>query len=421
MSQEKPRAMLVNVGGATAPAVHTLNEQRPEFICFFVSEESQPAIKKGILPALKYQPEHYDWIKTSAPQDLLECYRALVENLPRILEKWGVSAEQLGVEYTAGTKPMSVAAVLATIQTCSQYFYTGAKDASGRDRGGIGVVLDNREYTWFQTNPWEVLAVPTRQEIALLFNCGRFADAQERALRLSKVADPDMRPVYKALADLIEGYALWDRFEYAKANEKLSGALPTLKAYTAGRDDPLQTTIETVESHVQILRKLKENSPEAARLDVLDMLANAGRRADLAQKYDDATARLYAVLESLARNTLINKYGINPGKVAPELVPENIRREYIRRYSDPQNPDEGLKLGLQAQYLLLEALDDPLGKAYKAREKELNQVLNIRNQSRLAHGTTPVRPETYQKLREIVMEFAQVKDDELVYFPVMRL
>lgn len=421
MTPENPRAMLVNVGGATAPAIHTLNNQRPAFICFFVSEESYPSIRNDILPALDYQPEHYDWIKTADPQNLLECYRALADNLPGILRKWGVAPEQLGVEYTAGTKSMSVAAVLATIQTSSQYFYTGAKDASGRDRGGIGVVLDGKEYTWYQTNPWEELAVTARQEIALLFNHGRFTDAQERAQRLAKVAPPEMRKVYESLADLIEGYALWDRFEYKQAQAKLSRALSALRIYIAGRDDPLRMTLDVVEKQVEFLREMADNSEKALHLDVLDMLANAARRADVARKYDDATARLYSVLESLARNRLLIRYHIKAGNVLPEQVPETIRPDYIRRYSDADHPEQGLKLGLQAQYLLLYALEDELGKMYKAKEEELERVLHARNQSRLAHGTQPIRPDTYQKLREIVMQFAGVREDELIRFPEMRL
>ena len=156
----KPKVMLVNVGGAIAPAVHSLNEHQPAYICFFVSEDSRPAIHSQILPALKYSPLHFDWVETPAAQSLLECYRALAEELPRILRKWGIRPEELAVEYTAGTKPMSVAAVLATIDFSSQYFYVGSKDPSGRDRDGVGVVLDGQEKSWFQTNPWRSWPYP---------------------------------------------------------------------------------------------------------------------------------------------------------------------------------------------------------------------------------------------------------------------
>lgn len=421
MNTMKRKAMLVNVGGATAPAIHTLNEQQPDFICFFVSPDSKPLIRSKILPALVYQPEHYDWIETSAPQSLLDCYRALAENLPRLLDKWGLSSSDLLVEFTAGTKPMSVAAVLATIEASSQYFYVGASDPSGRDKNGIGVVLDGKEYTWFQANPWEVMAVSARKEIALLFNHGRFTDAKERAERLALVVPDEMRRVYESLAELIDGYALWDRFEYRQAQTKIYKALSALKLYTAGTEDPLRFTLETVESHTKFLGGLNEKGEQARPLDVMDMLANAARRAEVAQKYDDATARLYSVLEALARNQLLSRYAIKAGAVHPEKVPENIRAEYVRLYSDPQAPNDGLRLGLQASYRLLAVLGDELGQKYLTQEEELNRVLLARNQSRLAHGTAPVSPDTYNKMRQIILSFAQVSEDELPRFPEMKL
>lgn len=323
-TQEKLQAILVNVGGAVSPAIHTLNEQQPRFICFFVSEETRPLIREKILPALNYQPEHYDWIETPAPQSLLECYRALSSNLPRILEKWRIPPELLGVEYTAGTKPMSVAAVLATIEFTSRYFYVGARDPQGRDRDGIGVVLDGKEWTWFQTNPWEELAVRERRDIALLFNHGRFADAHERAQRLAKVAPNMMRRVYEALAELIEGYALWDRFEYRTAQQKISRALQDLRLYVASSDDPIRLALDTVDKHVKFLSELNSKGDAAQRLDALDMIANADRRAKLAQKYDDAVARLYSVLEALARRRLLTAYGVKSSAVRPEQIPEDL-------------------------------------------------------------------------------------------------
>jgi CRISPR-associated protein (TIGR02710 family) len=316
---------------------------------------------------------------------------------------------------------MSVAAVLATIEFSSQYFYVGSRDPSGRDREGIGVVLDGKEFSWFQTNPWEELAVRDRKEIALLFNHGRYADARERAMRLARVVPEEMRKIYEALADLIEGYALWDRFEFREAQVKISKSCAVLKTYLAGRDDPLRMTIEQVEAQLPFLRGLCERSKAAQRLDALDMLANAERRAVKAQKYDDAVARLYAVLEGLARNRLASKYDIKTNCVRPDQVPERLRERYKCLYQDPDKPEDGLRLGLQASYHLLAELKDELGMKYLQYENELNRVLNARNQSRLAHGTEPVKSETYHKLREIIMVFAEAKEEDLPIFPEMRL
>lgn len=421
MSLEKPLVMLVNVGGSHLPVIHSLNQQQPAYICFFVSKDSKPLIWEKILPALNYNPRHYDWIETPAPQDLLACYKALEAELPQKLTKWEVPPEALCVEYTAGTKPMSVASVLVTINTTSQYSYVGAADASGRDHGGIGFVLEGREYIWNQVNPWEQLAVPARREIAMLFNLGRLTDAHERTLRLSKVAPAEMRKFYEALAELFEGYALWDRFDYRQAQAKIYKSLAALRLYTAGREDPLRLTLDTVEQQAEFLRRLNEKNEESQRLDTLDMLANAARRADASRRYDDAVARLYATLESIARKRLSSHFKIQTNAASPDLIPVALRDEYIRLYGETENCKFGLRLGLDASYRLLAALDDPLGQKYIERKAELDQVLYARNQSRLAHGVEPVKPETYQKLSAIVMDFANASEAELPRFPEIRL
>jgi CRISPR-associated protein (TIGR02710 family) len=420
MTDKTISAMLVNIGGASAPAIHILNEHKPPYICFFVSEDSKKMIREKILPDLEYTPTHYDWIQTDSPQNLMTCYKALTDDLPRILKKWNVAPENLGVEYTAGTKPMSVAAVLATLDTCSNYFYVGAADSSGR-KDGYGVVLDGKEFTWFQVNPWEVLAVEARKEVSILFNHGRYADARERTERLAQVSEPEMKPVYEKLAELIEGYALWDRFEYTEAQEKMSRALKVLKPYLTGKNDPLHTMLEEVDRNLEFLRAINPKTPQGARLDFLDLLANARRRAEKAKKFDDAVARLYSALEAAARSRLLHIYGIKNGALPIKKIPEHLLAEFLKRYGDPDKPDAPIKIGLKESYRLLEALGDDLGKAYSANQSDLEKVLNIRNSSRLAHGTAPVREETYQKMLDLLYLFGNVTPEELPEFPELRL
>jgi CRISPR-associated protein (TIGR02710 family) len=174
--------------------------------------------------------------------------------------------------------------------------------------------------------------------------------------------------------------------------------------------------------NVQFLRELLGKKQPKARvhhLDILDLLANAQRRAELACRYDDAVARLYSALESLARYQLQDEHGIANAEVPPEKVPEDVRAAYIEHYLDEE---EGtLVLGLDASYRLLAALDDDLGKRYVNRYQDLRQVLNIRNQSRLAHGRNPVRPHVYQRLRDLIFDFADIEEADLPTFPILEL
>jgi len=307
---------------------------------------------------------------------------------------------------------MSVAAVLATMQFCSHYFYVGSADVQGRDRDGIGIVLDGKEMSMYQSNPWEVLAVSARQEIALLFNHSRYTDAYEKTVTLSKVTDNDMKPFYKALADMIEGYAAWDRFDCKNAQRLLNKAFQELKTYSAGRDDPIRSTLTLLEKHCQFIQDLQQPTANGSQLDFLDLLANSDRRAGNAKKYDDAVARLYSALEGLARNRLKYEYHIQNHKVAPHEIPANEREEFMRQFSDPNTPAEPLRLPLEASFLLLAALKDELGLKYKEKEEDLKRVLFARNQSRLAHGETPVKQETFENLRKILVLFSGVDEQE---------
>lgn len=414
------QAMLVSVGGAPAPIIYSLNQRQPTYICFFVSPETKSMLHEDILPALEFQPRHYDWIETPSAQLLNDSYRVLAQSLPPLLAKWEVPWTALQVDFTGGTKTMSVAVVLATIEHVSSYSYVGAPDADGRDKGGVGVVLNGRESMWYQANPWDELAVLERREIALLFNRARYDAAHERAAQLSTVVSEEQRPIYAALAQGIEGYALWDRFEYQPAQKRLSQALKILEPFAAGRTGPLVAAIRKMRENVQFLRDLLgKDTATAHRLDLLDLLANAQRRAELACRYDDAVARLYSALESLARYRLLDEYGLCNAEVSPEKVPEAVRPIYVERYLDEE---EGtLVLGLDASYRLLAALGDDLGQRYEAQYRKLRQVLNIRNQSRLAHGQNPVRPEVYERLQTLLFDFAAVDEGDLPTFPTLEL
>ncbi|GAF87305.1 unnamed protein product, partial [marine sediment metagenome] len=114
MLTKRPKAMIISLGGTPAPITFSLNHQKPEYICFFVSEETRVTIDKDILPNLDFKPRHHDWIVTPSAENLSVCYRAVSRELPQILKKWKVDPKDLVVDYTGGTKTMSVSLALST-------------------------------------------------------------------------------------------------------------------------------------------------------------------------------------------------------------------------------------------------------------------------------------------------------------------
>ncbi|MGQ9779365.1 MAG: TIGR02710 family CRISPR-associated CARF protein [Bacillota bacterium] len=159
------------------------------------------------------------------------------------------------------------------------------------------------------------------------------------------------------------------------------------------------------------LEEASDKGRKIGRLHVVDLIANAGRRA-AEGAYDDAVARLYRALEMRAQVALAER-GINTGDVKPEEIPAVIREEMTARH---RGSDGKIRLPLHASYQLLAALGDPIGLAYMG-EKRAPALLEARNNSILAHGRRPVTPEIYRGMLEIALALTEVKEDELPRMP----
>lgn len=409
-----PKAVVLSVGGSAAPIIASLNAQQPEYVCFFVSAASRAAIEAEILPGLIYRPRHHDWIETPSAEDLLACYGALHREIPRLAEKWRVSLAEWVADYTGGTKTMSVALGLATIQAVGRYSYVGGTE---RTKDGLGVVVDGKERILHLSNPWDALAVIARQRASLLFSRGRYEAAAEEYEAIADRMSEAERRVYQAFVLLCRGYAAWDRFAHGVAQESLSRALRTLEPYAAGMNDPALTALVTTASgQARLLVGLR--GKEGAELRVADLIANARRRGDLEARYDDAVARLYSGLEMSARSALELRHGIRASHVLPAQVPPSLREEYQRQYGKTTG-DGGcfLKLPHYAAFRLLAELKDDLAVRYFAREQEVKAVLDQRNSSILAHGDKPVGEKVYRELLPLVCGVVGVAVKNLPQFP----
>src|SRR5215813_8465065 len=103
--QQPCQAMLVSLGGSREPVLFALNQQRPAHVVFFVSPQSETELQM-VIQGLNFRCR-FNHIVSPSAEDLGECYRALREQLPIMLAQWGLSEDDLVVDYTGGTKSMS--------------------------------------------------------------------------------------------------------------------------------------------------------------------------------------------------------------------------------------------------------------------------------------------------------------------------
>lgn len=412
MPQTNPRAILISVGGSPQPIIKSLNEQKPEYICFFTSGATKDSTEKDVLLNLSFKPRHWDWIITPNAEGLSDCYREIATKLPDILKKWNIKENELIVDYTGGTKTMSVAITLATIEQSSVYSYVGGVE---RSKGGVGIVVNGKEKILLLDNPWNEIALMDQKKACILFTKARYASSSEVFAGIEEKVSENYKPFFKALKTMSDGYDLWDRFKHEDARNRLYTCRDVLKTYSI-HNKKLERIVATLLQNILFLDKLKDNK----ELLYYDLIANARRRAEFENKYDDAVARLYRAIEAMAQFKLKLTHGIDSSNVNKDLIPIDVREEFVSKYRD--NKDNKIKLGLYVSYDLLNRLDNPLGKSFfEFYEKEIRGLLDIRNSSILAHGYRSVSQDTYEKLLEVILKFSGIRREDLPEFPVLEL
>lgn len=276
------KAIIVSVGGTPAPIIFSLNHSTPEYICFFTSRETKKTIEEIILPELKFKFCHHDWIVTPNAELLSECYSQLPKKLPGIIEKWELDPKDLCVDYTGGTKTMSVALAMATVDQSCCYSYIGGGE---RSKGGVGVVVDGHERMHFLENPWDEIAQVEKKEACILFNKERYATAVDVLKKCVERVSNDQKPLFRALCEMVTGYDLWDRFKHTEARKHLYKCRETLTALGSERKE-IKALVRQVETNIEFLETLLSgNKPSICYYR--DLLANAKRRADLEQKSEN--------------------------------------------------------------------------------------------------------------------------------------
>lgn len=409
---DKPKAMIISVGGSPEPLIVSIKENCPEFICFFASEQSVDKIGE-IKQAAGYAFKDCK-VFLNDHQDLTECYIKSQECIRRLREA-GYSREDVLVDFTGGTKPMSGMLLSSSLSEGYTFIYVGG---TKRDKDGLGIVKNGAEVVIKEHNPWNLYAVEQRKKLCLYFNSGQFTACQAIISDALEQCRPDSAEVelFNGLSLTVSGYLEWDKFEHKKARKLLSEGYGSLSLFArlTGKKNIKIFTIGIVDNldYLNTFANQTRGYKDISRYHVLDLLGNARRRY-LEGRFDDAIARLYRALEMTAQWKLQTTYGINTSKVLPEQVPNTIREQYISKYFS----GDSLQIPLVASFGLLEALGDVAGKVFNDLRVEITKILSVRNSSILAHGVQPVDGDNYRKFLCTIMQLCDVEEKEVPVFP----
>ncbi len=347
------KTLILSVGGSLSPIIFSIKHHQPDKIIFFTSKETEKQISEILQQIDLNQTHYFDKIITYSAENINDCLKAILSRLPEILARWQTTPDDIIVDYTGGTKSMSSALVIGTVEYTKCFSYIGGKDEQSRNKDGIGVVIDGKEKILIIKNPWDELALEAKKKLCFLFNLGRYGAAKEVAEQAEAKVSGREKSLFTVIKSFCDIYYHWDAFRYKTASHNLKKAIRELEDICCQLPNHhslvrfLDKTKENEEFLNILIYDTKERQLTKARNDIddeikmapekrdmhflLDLLANAKRRARLEQRYDDALVRLYRAIEKRAQMEL-TKYNLKADDIKLNLIPEKIKKEIHRKY-----------------------------------------------------------------------------------------
>nr|BAL57705.1 hypothetical conserved protein [uncultured Acetothermia bacterium]BAL59389.1 CRISPR-associated protein TIGR02710 family [Candidatus Acetothermum autotrophicum] len=383
------RVLLISLG--TGPSVehgiaYSIKHHRPDHVIYFATDQSLSSRTK-IEALLSPSAPASEVIRLENGDEPNEIYREACKALGG-LQRDGINIiEDVYVDFTSGTKAMSAGLFAAALaySVRNLIYISGQRDSDGRVISGTERVMT--------FPPSEIFADHLLHQIVELFNKRLFGAALqliEDGLR--EIHVQKLRQALGELHKLCLAYQAWDWFDHSKAMEHFE---------QIERDviDHWSRQIGSNKGWVlQIAKELRSEGPITKRYSeklLIDLWLNVERRME-EEHWIDAVARLYRLVELIAQACLAQKYELDTGALEVDKLPEHVRSKYEQLRDERGR----VRLGLKQAYALLEDLKDPLGKHYK----NLEGVLQARNESIAGHGLQPVKQEICEKLAGQVRE-----------------
>jgi len=372
------KVLLCSVGGSYQPIITAIESLEPDFIFFICTEGPKGSekqitgkgnvIKAGLgdekptlpnIPTLVGLQENcYELVPVEA-DNLDSTYNTIYKTIDLIADRFPEA--EMVADYTGGTKGMSVALVLAALEhDVPLHLVTG-------QRADLVKVADNTQ--WGVPVDYETIRM--RREIGLGLAAWQhygYSQAVETLKNIKRTSNPVLQKQHLIALNLSKAFDHWDRFDHAAAYDILfkyaevvgreySGCLATLGLFIKG-------------------------GPAREPTLICDLWLNALRRAAQG-RYDDAVSRAYRVLEWVVQWLLRDRCNVDTSDLPKDFIPESIGIK--------PNHKNRLQAPLFLAWQLVEAKTDTnMARFFRENKKDFQGKLEIRNDSILAHGFTPV-------------------------------
>ena len=418
MAHDQPvKALVIALTGHAAAAVYSINRLQPDSLCFVLPEGAKSLVESEVQAKIEHLPRRWDWVILAQTGEFVSCYQALARTLPEMLRTWDVQPGELVIDVTGATPAMAGALTVVTMPMSSRIVsLVPAREGQEEDR----IDIAGEPFVWTQVNPWDEAATVSRREGCELFNRKLFAAAAKLFREVEAKVSGGQKPLYRAFADLADGYDLWERFHYRQAWEKLKSAVKAFEmAALWGGPPGLTPLLPAIKANAGFLEKLVLDPAPVKDMQALDLLAHASRRLHGLHDSESAMVSLVRALEAFAQRQLFKQYQIKSWDVQPEQLPQALQE--ICRSCWLEDLDGKYKLPVQAQFRALAGLGDQMGQAFLREWPTLKPLLAAASHAVLGHGFEPVKAERVQQLFGVVVKLSGVSEATLPKFPVLNV
>ena len=391
----KNTILLCTVGGAHQPILKAIESVSPQYICFFCTDRDPMTRRPGSVRqvtgagnVIKAKPDDPSSTLPNIPSqaglnnnqfrceivpadDLDGAYFAMCNAIERLAKQFPDAS--FIADYTGGTKTMTAALVSAVLERneVELQLVAGPRPDLSRVQGDTAQAVQA-----------SIAGLRLQRAMARhLAAWRRFAyrEAAEGLASIRVAANNPGLPQLKVLQALSQAFACWDDFDH-------QGAFNLIGPFAARTSETYPWMLATL----KLLRHRTDPKGESARL--YDLWRSAERRAAQG-RFDDAVARWYRLMEWTAQWQLLTKLGIETADFPADSLPPDMDAVPGR--------DGKIKIGLWQAWLAAQHLikGGPIPEFVGDHESRIRDLLNVRNNSILAHGFRPVSAEDWQHIR----------------------
>ncbi len=422
-------ALMLTLGTSPQPLILVLEAVRPLKVYFLYTAETEAHLSR-IIREVDFLRQHeitYDRDRIDADNPL-----ELYEKVGRKWLEWSRgSGCSCALCNTGGKKSMVSAAAVAAYFLGIDLIYVDHSEYVE----DLRIPKPGTEYLTVLPNPLVAMGDLKLKEAKSLFNAGNFEVSKRVLSEISaELSGRHALPVgmlVNVLAELVEGYSLWDRFHYVKAADALRSAKEK-----ASRFD-LEIDVKGLEKNLHALEMLRLESRGKSLFSVLrdepafgfrlavDLYSNALRKSETGL-LDDAVVRLYRCLELISQLRLAQApEGLggpfNTDNFEWKRMDSRVRHRYAEvsaqifkrgwRNMDPERMPKDV--GLMAGHVLLFSMGDPLWKGKSVADLEnFHGVINKRNELMLVHGKKRASNDDVNLLANYACSFLKIMAGE---------